>query len=202
MNTRLAIVFGTLFISLAGCYPDGPELTEDFDVVLTYFEDDYVFSNQNTYALPDRIVKITGDIDEGEPPRFIPDAAATLILTKIDQNMQSLGWTKVGVDESPDLLLTPASWETTTINYYYDYWGWWWGGFYPGWGYPAYYVSSYTTGTLLMALIDPTIEGGNGNPIAQWTGAANGILSGALDADRINTAIDKSFAQSPYLKIN
>jgi len=198
-HTPLATLF---FIFLFGCYPDGPEYIEDFDIVLTHFNDEYEFSSQKTYARPDRIVKITGNKQDGEDPEFIPDPTAALILAKIDDNMQSLGWNRVDIDEDPDLLLTPASWETTTINYYYDYWYWWWGGYYPGWGYPPYYVSSYTTGTLLMALVDPSIEGANGNPIPQWTGAINGILTNSYDADRVNTAIDKTFFQSPYLKIN
>ena len=202
MKTKL-IIFTTLAcIFLFGCYPDGPDYIEDYDIVLTYFQDDYNFSSQSTYARPDKIVKITGNVEDGEEPVFIPDAAATLILAQIDANMQSLGWQRVEIDENPDLLLTPASWETTTITYYYDYWYWWWGGYYPGWGYPAYYVDVYSTGTLLMALIDPTVEGANGNAIAQWTGAINGILTYTYDATRVNTAIDKAFTQSPYLKIN
>ncbi len=202
MKTTITMFVGFLCTFLCGCYPDGPEYIEDFDIVLTHFNDEYEFPQKNTYARPDRIVKITGDVEEGEDPEFIPDAVASLILATIDDNMASLGWQRVDIDEDPDLLLTPASWETTTLYYYYDYWYWWWGGYYPGWGYPPYYVSGYTTGTLLMALVDPTIEGANGNPIPQWTGAINGILTNSYDATRVDTAIDKAFFQSPYLKIN
>jgi hypothetical protein len=118
--------------------------------------------------------------------------------------MTALGWTRVPLDNPtpPDLLLTPASWETTTVYYWYDYWYWWYGGYYPYWGYPPVYYSSYTTGTLLMNLIDPEIEGANGNPINQWSGAINGILTYSYNASRVNTAIDKAFTISPYLKTN
>ena len=191
-----------LIAVLPGCYPQGPEFTEDLDVVLTYFQDDYDFESRQTYALPDKIVKITGNLQEGEDVEYIPDATASLILGRIEENMNDLGWQKVGVEESPDLLLAPASWETTTIYYYYDYWYWWWGGYYPGWGYYPAYVSSYSTGTLFMGLIDPEVVGANGNPLMQWSGAANGILTWSYDADRINKAIDQAFTQSPYLKIN
>ncbi len=202
MKTKLTFLTCLIGFFLFGCYPDGPDYVEDFDVVLTYFQDDYNFSSKNTYARPDRIVKITGNVQEGEDPVFIPDATATLILAKIDANMASLGWNLVEIDEDPDLLLTPASMETTTITYYYDYWYWWWGGYYPGWGYPPYYVSAYSTGTLIMGLVDPTVVGANGNAISQWTGALNGVLTNSYDANRINALIDKAFAQSPYLKIN
>ena len=187
---------------LLGCYPHGPEYTDDLDVVLTYFQDGYDFNSKNTYARPDKIVKITGNLQKGEDPVYIPDATAALILAQIDKNMDDMGWQKVDVDEDPDMLLTPAAWETTTITYWYDYWYWWWGGYYPGWGYYPGYVSSYTTGTLVMGLIDPSEVGANGNPVVQWTGAINGILTGSYNASRVNKAIDQAFTQSPYLQIN
>jgi len=188
---------------LWGCYPGGPDYVEEMDVSLTKHNPDYDFVGKATYAMPDKIVKITGNVTEGEDPTFIPDATAQKILAIIADNMSALGWQRVDVSASPDLLLTPAAWETTTIYYYYDYWYWWYGGYYPYWGYyPPVYVSSYTTGTLLMNLIDPDILGSNGNPVNQWAGAVNGIMTGAYDVERITTAIDNTFAQSPYLKTN
>jgi hypothetical protein len=189
---------------LWGCYPEGPEYAKDMDVVITNYNPGYDFVAKGTYAMPDRIVKITGNQMEGDAPVFIPDVIATQILTMIKTNMQTLGWTYVNLDASPDLLLTPASWETTTLLYYYDYWDWWYGG-YPGYGwgyYPPVYTSSYTTGTLMMNLFDKNSLGGNGNPILQWTGALNGILTSTFDAVRIKSLIDQAFKQSPYLKTN
>jgi len=190
-------------IALAGCYPQGPDFIEDLDTVLTHFRDDYNFNAKATYARPDQIVKVTGNLDEGDTPEYVPGPVAGPILAQIDKNMAALGYTKVGVDQDPDLLLPVASWEATTIYYYYDYWGWWWGGYYPywGWGYPAY-ASSYTTGTLFMGLVDPDIESANGNIQFQWTGAASGILTSSFNVGRVNDAIDRAFAQSPYLKTN
>ena len=207
MKKRILIVVSifSAFL-LSGCYPDGPDYIEEMDVVLTYHNDTYDFASKGTYAMPDQIVKITGNLTEGEAPEFIPDLTALPILAMIEDNMTSLGWVRVDIDADPDMLLTPASWETTTIFYYYDYWYWWWGGYYPGWGwggyYPPVYYDSYTTGTLLMSLIDKDEVGANGNPINQWSGAINGILTESYDATRIGTAIDKAFDQSPYLKTN
>ena len=39
-------------------------------------------------------------------------------------------------------------------------------------------------------------------PTRVWTGAINGLLSGAQSGSRINNGIDQAFTQSPYLKIN
>jgi hypothetical protein len=187
---------------LAGCYPHGAEYTEDLDVVLTKHNEAYDFTTKLTYAIPDQIVKITGNMQEGDAPQYIPAATASQILARINTNMTALGYTKVDVSLNPDLLLAPASWETTTIYYYYDYWYGWWGGYYPYWGFPPVYAGSYTTGTLLMTLIDPTDLGANGNPIVEWTGALNGILTGKYNPARVNPLIDQAFSQSPYLKTN
>jgi hypothetical protein len=202
-RTRLVAIVTVVMVTLAACYPQGPDYIEDLDTVLTHFRDGYDFNAKLTYARPNEIVKVTGNLDEGDSPAFIPSAIAAPILARIDQNMAALGYQKVDIDDDPDLLLPVASWETTTIYYYYDYWSWYWGGYYPywGWGYPPY-VSSYTTGTLFMGLVDPTLESANGNILFQWSGAASGILTSSYSAARVNDAIDRAFAQSPYLKTN
>jgi len=188
---------------LWGCYPQGPDYAEEMDVVLTYHNDTYDFVSKSTYAMPDSIVKITGNMSEGKEPVFIPDVTAQKILATIENNMTDLGWERVSVDAEPDMLLVPASWETTTIIMYYDYWSWWWYDYYPYWGYPPYYYyGSYSTGTLLMSLIDPEKLSANGNPVIQWSGAITGILTGYYDQIRMDTALDKAFNQSPYLKTN
>jgi len=205
MKRRISFTLLMLgLLLLWGCYPGGPDYAEEMDIVLTKHNDEYDFIAKGTYAMPDRIVMITGDVMEGENPTFLPDVTAQKILARIDDNMKAYGWTKVAVSANPDLLLTPAAWETTTVYYWYDYWYWWYGGYYPYWGYgyPPVYYSSYTTGTVLMNLVDPKELTGEGIPVKQWTGAINGILTSAYNATRVNAAIDKAFSISPYLKTN
>lgn len=205
MKRKISFAFFTAaLLFLWGCYPGGPDYAEEMDIVLTKHNAEYDFVSKGTYAMPDKIVKITGDIAEGENPTFLPDVTAQKILARIDDNMKAYGWTKVAVSANPDLLLTPAAWETTTVYYWYDYWYWWYGGYYPYWGYgyPPVYYSSYTTGTVLMTLMDPDELTGEGIPVRQWQGAINGILTSAYNATRVNEAIDKAFSISPYLKTN
>jgi hypothetical protein len=200
-RSKSIIYLVALVVLFAGCYPQGPDYVEDIDIVITNFKDEYDFKAKGTYARPDRIVKITGDVRDGEDPTYIPDAIAASILAQVDKNMTALGWQKVDVSANPDMLFMPASWETTTIVYYYDYWYWWYGGYYP---YYPYYpsVSTYSTGTLLLSLVDPDVISANGNPVFQWIGAANGIMTYTFDAGRVGKAVDQAFAQSPYLKTN
>jgi hypothetical protein len=191
---------------LVSCYPAGPEYVEDYDIVVTNYNDEYDFQSKGTYAMPDRIVKITGNLVEGDTPEYIDDIYGDQILARIDQNLQDLGWTKVDVSANPDVLITPAAWETTTVYYYYDYWYWWYGGYY-GWCcyypyYPPVSYTSITTGTLFWSMLDPDQEGVNGNPVPQWTAAINGILRYAYNAETMNRSIDQAFAQSSYIKTN
>lgn len=195
MKKEIVFYLGVIVI-LGSCYPQGPEYYEDLDVVYTNHDDQYDFSNKGTYAIPDKIVKITGDLIEGEDPEFVEEPFNGQILQKIEDNMSSLGWTKTDDPASADVVLFPAVWSNTTVYYWYDYWCWyypWYCGW--GWGYPS--VSSYTTGTLVMTLVadgEDYID-----PARVWTAAANGLLSGAVNISRVNKAIDQAFEQSPYL---
>ena len=202
MKKRTVLYISILLgLFLWGCYPDGPDYTEDLDIVITSHNDEYDFVAKTTYAIPDRIVKITGNLQEGDSPEFIPDVTASQILAQIDKNMLALGWTKVAVSANPDILLGVASMENTQVFYYYDYWYWWYGGYYPYYPYyPPVYAGSYTAGTLIMSMMDPDELNGNGYPVKQWTGILNGILDSKYNPLRINPLIDKAFEQSPYLK--
>jgi hypothetical protein len=206
MKTKLFAVLP--FVALLwACYPNGPEYVEDADVVLTTFDETYNFNAKSSYAMPDKIV-VDVDIDEGDTIyEYMADAFASPILQTIETNMENLGWTRVAVDDNPDLLLTPAGISSTT--YFYTYWyDWWYGGYWGygwGWYYPPYYtISSYTTGTMLMVMSDPNQA--SESPINRsptvWISAANGLLTGYYDIERVTNAIDVSFKQSPYLKTN
>lgn len=193
------VFYLSIIIILGSCYPQGPEYYEDLDVVFTNFDDQFDFASKGTYSMPDKIVKIEGDLAEGEEPEYVKEPQNTQMLQKMEANMSALGWTKIEDPADADLVLFPAVWTNTTIYYWFDYWCW----YYPyycgwGWGYPS--VSSYTTGTLVMTLVadgEDYIE-----PSRVWTAAANGLLSGAYNTTRVNNAIDQAFEQSPYLRTN
>ena len=199
------IFYLSIIILLGSCYPGGIEYYEDTDVVYTDYDDSFDFQSRGEYAIPDKIVKIEGNLIEGEDPEFVKEPYNTQMLNQMKSNMTDLGWTvKEEYDpENPQhadvLVLFPAVWTNTTVYYYYNYWCW----YYPyycgwGWGYPS--TSSYTTGTLLMTLVadgDDYIE-----PTRVWTTNINGLLSGAYNTSRVTKGIDQAFTQSPYLKIN
>ena len=121
MKCKPLVILFTIFI-LAGCYPEGPEYIEDLDLVITNHDVAFDFKKYKTFSLPDRIVKITGNLDEGEDPEFVNDATAALILDGIRKNMQSYGWTEVADAQSADMIILPSAMQSTTLVYYYDYW--------------------------------------------------------------------------------
>jgi hypothetical protein len=172
------IFYFSIILFLGSCYPQGPEYYEDLDVVYTNYDDQYDFTVKVPFAIPDKIVKVTGNLIEGEDPEFVDEPFNGQILQQIENNMSELGWTKTDDPANADVVLFPAVWSNTTIYYWYDYWCWyypWYCGW--GWGYPS--ASSYTTGTLVMTLVadgDNYIE-----PTRVWTAAANGLLSGAVN---------------------
>ena len=192
---------------LLGCYPDGPDYAEDLDIVYTSYEKEYDFSANGTFAMPDEIV-VDVKIEDGETTYvYMKTAFADPILASIESNMEEYGWTRVDIDDDPDVVLTPAALSSTT--YFYSYWyDWWYGGYWGGgwgWYYPPYYtVSSYTTGSLVMTIADP--HAGDDSPInrspAVWVGVGNGLVSGAYDITRVTQSVDQAFAQSPYLNVN
>lgn len=201
---------------LIGCYPDRPQNYTDFDLVYTNYSTDFPFSQRMTYSLPDSIIKITGDVfnntsGTGEP-EFISPEYSTVILAQIEQNMSNYGWKLVDKNANPDVILLVSAMTTTTIYYYYDwdYWDWWypgwiptWGWYYPGWYYPDY-VSGYSSGSIFMQLVDQqTVKTqGGGNVPVEWNCILNGLTEGstAQITARVQTDINKAFAQSPYLK--
>ncbi|HEU5291395.1 MAG TPA: DUF4136 domain-containing protein [Cyclobacteriaceae bacterium] len=208
---RLLLIALTAFL-LGSCYPEGPEYTEDLDVVYTTYDQAYDFKAGSTYAMPNKIVVDAEKDNNGDwQPEYMPDAFAGPILAQIESNMTALGWTRLPnnvVTDEPnpdaDIILTPAAMKNT--NYFYSYWyDWWyygWGGWY-GWYYPPYYtVSSYTTGSMIMVIADPHVQTPINQTQAAWMAVGNGLFTGAYDLNRVKKAIDQSFAQSPYLKTN
>lgn len=201
---KILIAFSSLLI-LGGCYPGGAEYVEDTDVVYTTYDEEYDFGAGSTFAMPDKIVTDVKIKDGDTTYVYMKEVFATPILNAIASNMENYGWTRVDVDDTPTIVLTPAGIESTTVFYSYWYDWWYWGGGW-GWYYPPYYpvVSSYTTGTLVMTIADPGMADDspiNKSPVV-WLSAANGLFSGSYDIDRVLESIDQSFEQSPYLQTN
>jgi hypothetical protein len=203
-----------LLAVVAGCYPDEPEYIDELDLVYTNHSASFAFNTKRTFAMPDSVVKITGDNyddpDGNGKPEFVKSTYSTAIITSLKQQMQANGWQLVDKNANPDVILLPSTMTTTNIYYYYDwgYWGWWYGGYYgwyyPGWYYPPY-ITGYRSGSVFIQMIDrTTATPGSDNVAIVWNMIVNGLAEGDQTniAARIQSSIVQGFQQSPYLKIN
>ncbi|ULQ55563.1 DUF4136 domain-containing protein [Flavihumibacter rivuli] len=203
------LLFGMMW---SACSPSMPDYIEDYDLVYTKEEKGYDFSKVNTYFLPDTVVHVTED---GETSNHTYD---DLIISRIKANLDALGWQQLPVDGevAADVVVLPTAFKTTygsCVSFpWYGWWGWWdpwYPGYYPpswgagwGWGYPSDIIcSSYQTGTLTVAITDPTKAANNTLPVV-WIGILNGLLEGSASniQSRLEKNIDQMFIQSPYLK--
>lgn len=208
MNKRIiqCLMLVAITSMMWGCYPEGPTSYDQFDVVYTNYQKDYNFKGKKFYTMPDSIVKITGNLSAGKPIVFVSAAYANPVLNRIKTNMTNLGYTWVSTADSAQadyaILCAAIEVENYSYTYYYDYWyGWYYPYYGGGWYYPYGTVTSYTTGTLSMNMIDresfsPTDKNG-----VVWISLINGLLEGSSTnyTSRINKSIDQAFTQSQYL---
>ena len=208
------IIAPIVFVLFFGCYPNEADYIEELDIVYTNYYDQFDFKSKRTYAIPDSVVKISGDNivdpDGDGKPTFVSQPYAVAIIDQVKSNMAAYGWTLVSKNSNPDIIVLPSAMTTTNIYYYYDwwYWDWWygggWGWYYPCCYYPAY-VTGYRSGSVLVQLIDrSSLNPNNDNAAVVWTCIFNGLAEGSTSSivTRIQTNIDAGFRQSPYLKIN
>jgi hypothetical protein len=199
-------LLGLVILLLPGCYPSEDFFVEELDLVITNYDEDENFSRFMTFAVPDSVAR-NGDDGSEEPGPF-----DDLMLDLVRENMRALGYQEEPDPEinTPELvvLLELLVVDNTVVAPCWPGWGWW-GGWPPYWG-PGWCggwggwvpVGSYTTGTLVMNMVD--VDGAEMDeetfPIP-WNGVINGLVTGSdasLEA-RIRNNINQAFDQSPYL---
>jgi hypothetical protein len=158
--SALAVI--TLFMASCYEYHDDTYLDE-LDITLSYYDTNYNFQNNTTFAIRDSVGIISDYLSDSEIDNFYkPGGGNDEIKALVRTNMLALGYTEVDDDEDFDLgiNLVVAAVENTEYYYgwwygYYGYYGWYYGGWYPYYGYPWYPVSyTYQQGMLLMELAD------------------------------------------------
>jgi hypothetical protein len=192
---------------LSACYPSAYQYGDEADIVITKHDTAFDFTTLNTFALPDEVVKITGNVLEGDNIEFVDHDYADVILESIRNNMTDAGWVEVDEEGDPDVIILPSALRTTEVYWYYDYGYWDW--YYPydswGWYYPYPIASSgYSTGSLFIQMTYPDGITAADNVPVLWTAIGNGLLDGdtAAAQERISNTIDQAFTQSAYLTLN
>jgi hypothetical protein len=199
----------------AACHPGEPTNASELDLVATAHDDSVNFGAIQTFVMPDSVVAIV-------PPESVATALPfnhdydDLILNGVAEHLAALGYTRLPTfdpDNPPDVVVTirGIAVRNTDIYVSYPWWGYWgWYGwpccYGPGWGvgYPIVTAVEYDVGTIVVDMWDRrrTDESQTeGRVPAIWVAALRGLLTDSpADAPfRIDQAIDRAFAQSPYL---
>jgi hypothetical protein len=201
MKIKSILSLGILLL-MGGCYPGGAEFVDELDVVFTDYDKNYDFGNQASFHLVDSIYVAR---DPGDP--VLPASTRNAILTTIRTNMTNNGYISLPDTAGADMILFATvnlTDKTFTTLFPVCCWGapgW-------GWGWGAGWIpvqQSYTTGSILVQLIDPeTFDLTNQLYLVHWIGASYGIQAGSQTFvdNRIRRGINQSFIQSPYFKRN
>ncbi len=199
-------------LALFGCTPDsGIDSPQDYDVVVTLYDETTDFGRFGTFFLADTIMHY-GDSSSVD---LIKRDFDEVILQRIGENMERRGYTALQrpLQKAPDLVLFVAvlyanhSGAIWSPGWWYDYACFDWCEF--GWdenalpdmgGIEAPY--SYTTGTLIIYMIDSARSAGNDRLVVVWNASVNGVLAEttADTEQRVLSHVDQCFAQSDYLR--
>mgnify|MGYP003338424520 FL=1 len=210
------LLFAFTLLLFSGCRkePDLSQLSDDF-LVATFFEKYTPFDSLNlhTYYISDTVGNIS---NKNNADTIIkPISTGVQLVNQIKSNLNSRGFNSVGLNNNPDVginlfviqdlnqsdVITPGYWWGYPGYYDPYYYGYYDSYYY----YPFSYSYSYTTGTLVIEMIDlKHRDTNNGKLVVLWTGLANGILSDYTyqNIQNAKSAIDQAFTQSPYIKAN
>ncbi len=209
MNTKLIFILMVagmfIFTSCSKYPPTSERLLEDL-VIYTKYDTSVNFKAFGTFSIVDSIAYIAPK-DSGK----ILDANAMAILNRISKNMIDRGYQKVAKSQKPDLGINVVAVKNVNAQIFYPgwYWGypgyfppWYWGG--GGYYYPYYppYITAYTTGTLMIDMVDcKNVQPGDTLYI-RWNVYIRSLMTGYHTIGDLESSIDQSFLQTKAFNQN
>lgn len=204
MKAKLVLIaFVGALVSACSWGPGGLDETRDQILTIAHKTDAVDFTKFSSFAITDSITVV----NDGMKVR-LSDATANLIIAQVVRNMNLYGYTQVQADENPDLLVDLAYIQKTNTYMYPGYWSdwdWWWDwNGYPWWGWDPYYpyqmpafVSSYTTGSIVIEVADVVNVATESTVPVVWHGLVREILNGSHTQQELLSSIDEVFAILP-----
>ena len=204
MKAKLVLIaFVGALVSAWSWGPGSLDETRDQVLTIAHKTDAVDFTKFSSFAITDSITVV----NDGMKVR-LNDATANLIIAQVVRNMNLYGYTQVQADEDPDLLVDLAYIQRTNTYMYPGYWSdwdWWWDwNGYPWWGWDPYYpyqmpafVSSYTTGSIVIEVADVVNVATESTVPVVWHGLVREILNGSHTQQELLSSIDEVFAILP-----
>ena len=112
-NLSAALLF-SISLLLASCYPQGPEIVSDYDVVGTSYDSTFNFAQVRTYALIDTVLVMQGN---NSNRRFLAPDLNDFVVSQVESNMNRLGYTRISTispDQIPDVVLQVSAFSNTS----------------------------------------------------------------------------------------
>ena len=206
MQSLLAVMLMSCSLFVVSCTTDYDLQVKDYDTALTLYNKSADFASYKYFLMPDTIMHIlpAGGTDE------ISRKYDAVVKQNVVSNFASRGYVRITdtLTNKADFVVVLTAYSSTYVGYYYDWWYYWgWYPYYPyspGWGYypPGGAAYSYTTGTLVVSMVDPLQNDTTGKKVLPvWWGHITGLLGDTYSSSqtRIINALNALFTQSPYM---
>ena len=205
----LTMVATVMFMISCATYPGmDSRLAEDL-VDITKYDLGTNFKEFKTFSIVDSVVFIKN----GKDSVRVLDNQTRALLAEITGNMQARGYQLVSrTTGKPDLGINVSAIKVTNVSYYYPGWYWDYYGYYDPyyWGYPGYNywypyyppaVSTYSTGTVIIDMLDLKNAPAHNNKLyVVWVAIIRGLLTGYHTEQDVLTNVDQCFTQTPQIR--
>ena len=168
----LFLLMLSLSITFYSCDSKSGLSVEDFDVVVTFYDDLAPFSTIRRYSTPDSVVVIFDSTSSSAGN--VTHEYDSLILSEVEKNLEAIGYTRefVPSQNPPDVFVIISAVISDRFNAarkydLYEYWKWYTGwtifsGWGPGWSvrYPwqqSDITYNYSIGSLVIMMLDASL---------------------------------------------
>lgn len=205
----LTLVATVMFMVSCATYPGmDSRLAEDL-VDITKYDVGTNFTQYKTFSIVDSVVVIKN----GKDSVRVLNNQTRALLAEITGNMQARGYQLVDRKTGkPDLGINVAAIKITDVSYYYPGWYWEYYGYYDPyyWGYPGYNywypyyppaISTYSTGTVIIDMLDLKNAPAHNNKLyVVWVAVIRGLLTGYHTEQDVLSNVDQCFTQTPQIR--
>ena len=206
---KILLIPAVILLAVA-CHKE-PYIDSDNEyLVYTAPGKEVTFTGFTTFDLADSLLVI----GQSAKPEYSQSNNALALIQAVRTNLEKLGY--IYTPDNPDadlgIQMTYVVKTERYVQYYNDpYWwldypGYWSPGFwgnYIGYYYPYPVTYTYSTNALMVDMVNLTTpKTGEEALEVVWSAYVGGPASASIttDVDRMKSAVDQAFVQSPYLK--